>query len=77
MMLTRIQVCSATVAPATLTASVMHNRLIAAGMRGCSQFGIEAFEVCHPRYVIRLLRTSDGDYNIYGVLTVYSLHVFG
>eukprot|EP00041_Stephanoeca_diplocostata_P005745 m.67962 g.67962 ORF g.67962 m.67962 type:complete len:567 (-) comp15974_c0_seq1:1323-3023(-) len=38
-------VCSATVAPATLTESVMHNRLIAAGMLGCAVFGIEAFEV--------------------------------
>ena len=36
--------CSATVGPATLTESVMHNRLVAAGMLGCAYFGVEAFE---------------------------------
>lgn len=38
-------VCSYTVGPATLTESVMHNSLIAAGMLGCEHFGIEAFHV--------------------------------
>eukprot|EP00668_Euglena_longa_P011728 GGOE01014143.1.p1 GENE.GGOE01014143.1~~GGOE01014143.1.p1 ORF type:complete len:568 (-),score=104.76 GGOE01014143.1:179-1720(-) len=38
-------VVSATVGPATLTVSVMHNRLVAAGMMGCRHFGVEAFEV--------------------------------
>lgn len=38
-------VCSATVGPATLTESVMHNKLVAAGMLGCEHFGIEAFQV--------------------------------
>eukprot|EP00667_Euglena_gracilis_P008034 EG_transcript_8119 len=38
-------VVSATVGPATLTVSVMHNRLLAAGMLGCRHFGVEAFEV--------------------------------
>jgi len=37
--------CSATVGPATLTDSVMHNQLVAAGMLGCAHFCIEAFEV--------------------------------
>ena len=38
-------VVSANVAPATLTESVVHNKLVAAGMKGCAGFGVEAFEV--------------------------------
>jgi len=38
-------VCSCTVGPATLTESVMHNNLVAAGMLGCQHFGIEAFHI--------------------------------
>merc|ERR1712066_213999 len=35
----------ATVAPASLTESVMHNKLVAAGMLGSHYFGLEAFHV--------------------------------
>merc|ERR1712113_673639 len=38
-------VVSVTVGPATLTESVMHNKLVAAGMWGCRHFGIEPFHV--------------------------------
>jgi len=38
-------ICSYTVGPATLTESVMHNKLVAAGMLGCQHFGIEPFHM--------------------------------
>jgi hypothetical protein len=37
--------CSATVGPATLTESITHNQIIAAGLLGARHFGIEPFEI--------------------------------
>lgn len=38
-------VCSANVGPATLTESITHNRLVAAGLIGSGYFGVEPFQV--------------------------------
>ena len=37
-------IVSSNIAPASLTVSVMHNRLIRAGMLGCQHFGIRPFQ---------------------------------
>lgn len=37
--------CSATVGPATLTESITHNQVVAAGLLGARHFGIEPFEI--------------------------------
>jgi hypothetical protein len=55
----RGQLVSANVAPATLTASVMSNRIVAAGMLGCAHFGIDAFEPPTASATMAALLVSD------------------
>ena len=50
---------SANVAPASLTRSVLHNRLVAAGMYGCSFFGVLPFETNTSSALMTLLLLSD------------------
>jgi len=52
-------VVSANVGPASLTHSVLHNRLVAAGMYGCQHFGVEPFEVDTANYVMTALLIHD------------------
>lgn len=52
-------VVSANVAPASLTRSVLHNPLVAAGMYGCAHFGIEPFETRTVSSLMALLLICD------------------
>jgi len=52
-------IVSSNIGPATVTESVVHNRLVAAGMYGCSYFGIDAFEPPTTAALMTLLLIYD------------------